>query len=184
MEQEVKVIAVVSGVVATNNTRKQYYITIGVNCKAKNKLRFLGGVWYGKNMKKEYVKKFDEWHAIKKEIDVSASAPSFKEREIWLISVGVNIGSEIDGKGKQFVRPVLVLYKKDKMNFVALPLSQSNSSKRSDYYTFKENSFIIFGQVRTVSGKRMVRRIGRMGPKFFTDVQNTFANYILRENKQ
>ena len=37
--------------------------------------------------------------------------PYFKEREIWWVNLGVNVGFEQDGKGDNFERPILILKK-------------------------------------------------------------------------
>ena len=47
----------------------------------------------------------------------------FHEGDIWWVRLGVNVGFEIDGKHKQFARPVIVLKKYNQYSFLALPLS-------------------------------------------------------------
>ena len=53
-------------------------------------------------MKKQYVKNFDAWITRKKKIDTREMQNSLyvKEREVWWVSVGVNVGAEIDGKNE------------------------------------------------------------------------------------
>lgn len=63
----------------------------------------------------------------KKGIDSLDNRLFFKEGEIWWAYLGLNIGFEIDGKGKDFSRPVLVLKKYNGYSFLALPLSTSQS---------------------------------------------------------
>ena len=55
------------------------------------------------------VKDFDGWNGHKKHIDAAVERPFYHTREIWWCSVGVNIGNELDGTGKQHDRPVLVI---------------------------------------------------------------------------
>lgn len=46
-----------------------------------------------------YDKDFDGWNIKKKEINSKFhKPPMFKERDIWWISVGINVGFEEDGK--------------------------------------------------------------------------------------
>jgi len=61
-------------------------------------------------MTKHYIKRFDEWIKQKKKLDSHDSTDSLyvKEREVWWISIGVNVGAEIDGKNELFERPVLI----------------------------------------------------------------------------
>ena len=58
-----------------------------------------------------YFKDFEEWNKIKKEIELSDYIPYFDIGEIWWCALGVNIGVEVDGKGNDYLRPVLILKK-------------------------------------------------------------------------
>ena len=54
-------------------------------------------------------KDFDGWIVKKKEYHYRDSLPpKFKERDIWWVSIGVNIGYEEDGKHEKYLRPVLI----------------------------------------------------------------------------
>ena len=57
---------------------------------------------------KNYKKDFDLWNTQKKITDNSENKKTFHEREIWFIKIGENIGFEQNGKGKDFLRPVIV----------------------------------------------------------------------------
>jgi len=47
----------------------------------------------------DFPKDFDGWIVKKKEYHFrKATPPLFKERDIWWISIGVNVGFEEDGK--------------------------------------------------------------------------------------
>src|SRR5256885_11339379 len=54
-------------------------------------------------------KDFDRWYRNKKKINDTAERPFYHAREIWWCAVGVNVGNELDGTGKKFDRPVLVI---------------------------------------------------------------------------
>lgn len=56
-----------------------------------------------------YQKLFDVWNSIKKKTDNRHLDFNVRAGDIWWMIQGVNIGSEIDGKGKSFTRPCLVL---------------------------------------------------------------------------
>ncbi len=56
-------------------------------------------------------KKFDNWNDVKKNLHGEHKAIIFKERDIFWVSIGVNIGYEQDGKGEIFSRPVVVVKK-------------------------------------------------------------------------
>jgi len=80
------------------------------------------------------IKNFDSWNTLKKEINDNKSLHQFREREVWWMSIGVNIGFEQDGKYEQFHRPVLVLKKFSKDMFFGIPLT---SKSREDIYYSK-----------------------------------------------
>ena len=103
-----------------------------------------------------YNKNFEEWSALKSRLD-NRGTPTFKEREVWWCSVGINIGYEIDGKSKLFNRPVLILRKTSKETFFGLPLT----SKEKPFpwgvpIALKgRTSSIAVGQLRFFDAKRL-----------------------------
>jgi mRNA interferase MazF len=77
-------------------------------------------------------KDFDRWNKLKKAINASHENERvyFHEGDIWWARVGVNIGFQIDGKHRQFARPVIVLKKYNQYSFLALPLTTAVHSNR------------------------------------------------------
>ena len=73
-------------------------------------------------------KDFDSWNEKKKKLDSSNKKFLFKEGDIWWCSVGVNIGKESCGKGRNFLRPVLVLKKLSNHGFIGIPLTTKLST--------------------------------------------------------
>lgn len=106
------------------------------------------------------MKDFDSWHKLKKKIQNSTeNLPTFKEREVWWCSLGLNIGTEEDGKNFNFERPVLILKKLNDGQAWVLPMS---SKIKSGYFYFqiKHNnklSNILLAQLRLISTKRLSR---------------------------
>lgn len=78
-------------------------------------------------------KHFDEWNSVKKETDI-LKAPIYKEREVYYMRMGHNIGHEQNGKGDEFVRPVIVLNRLSREMFIGIPLS-SQIKSGSFYHT-------------------------------------------------
>ena len=54
-------------------------------------------------------KDFQKWHLKKSELQEHGLRSYFHEREVWWCSLGMNVGFEQDGKGLQYMRPVLIL---------------------------------------------------------------------------
>ena len=112
-----------------------------------------------------YQKDFDTWNEKKKNINCKETLPPmFKERDVWWLSVGVNVGFEEDGKHENFVRPVLILKKFNRMLFFGIPLSRQ--IKDNPYYfkiTLKGHVVsVLISQVRVYSSKRIWNKIGEL----------------------
>jgi len=70
-------------------------------------------------------KDFDAWNEKKKAVNGRQDTATlyFEEREIWWCRFGLNFGYEQDGKGVEFLRPVLVIRKMSPNTFLGLPLT-------------------------------------------------------------
>lgn len=129
-----------------------------------------------------YQKDFDSWNQKKKTVnDKQCVAPLFKERDVWWLSIGVNVGFEEDGKHENFIRPVLILKKFNRMLFFGIPLSKQ--LKSNPYYfpiTFKEQTVsALISQIRVFSSKRIWNKIGELDSKDYNNVLNCLREKIL-----
>lgn len=122
---------------------------------------------------KEYIKNFDRWNEKKKLTDAKATGPVLyvHEREVWWCSLGVNIGSEIDGKNENFERPVLIL-KVIGDGFFGVPLTSKKKGHRYEVTVphSKGVSYANVSQLRFLSNKRMLRKIGMAPEEDFSRV--------------
>lgn len=84
-------------------------------------------------------KDYGGWHSRKIELNELERVRYFYEREVWWVAIGQYIGSEEDGKGSNFARPVLIVTKFNKSLFYGLPLSTTENVGR--YY----HSLIVAG---------------------------------------
>ena len=112
----------------------------------------------------EYIKNFDSWNRKKKILN-SSIEKQFSEREIWWASLGVNVGTEIDGKNYHFERPILVLKKISNYALLALPIGSTH--RTGDYFYDIEigNNLktVSLHQIRLISSKRLLRKVNRIG---------------------
>jgi len=110
-------------------------------------------------------KDFKKWHDKKGNIDRIDKRPFFHEREIWFCHLGLNIGFEQDGKGEDFLRPILIIRKFNNEVFWAVPLTRTN--KKSPYYCHftlnDKESVAILSQVRLIDARRLSHKIGEVG---------------------
>lgn len=114
---------------------------------------------------------YDRWNEIKKEITLKKQNLIFKNRDIFWLQVGNNIGFETDGKGKDFLRPVLVLRKFSKDSFLGIPLT---TSQKDDifHYKFILNSnkkvnYATLSQVKLFDAKRLYNKLGKISVNDF-----------------
>ncbi len=113
-----------------------------------------------KNIKKD----FDTWNIKKQEIDKINNKRTFHEREVWFIKIGENIGFEQNGKGKEFLRLVIVFKKFSKNVFLGIPLTKTikNDKFYNSFYFKGKKSSAILSQIRLFDSKRLSYLIGRM----------------------
>jgi mRNA interferase MazF len=133
------------------------------------------------NITKELIKTFTDWTKLKIRIHVSDRIVYPKKREIWWASLGQNIGVEINGKNDKFERPVLIIkaYSKDS----SLVTSISSKLKEGKYIvrfvnSEAEENFINLSQIRTISNKRLLRKVGELEADDFDVVRNIIIEYI------
>ena len=122
-----------------------------------------------------------QWTKLKIRIHVSENKKIyFREKEIWWTSLGVNIGFEQDGKHEKFERPVLILKKFNQYVLWALPLTSQNKTGKY-YYQFQykgKRSAVIFSQMRLISSKRLLRRIGIFPTEDFKKVKELIKGFL------
>jgi mRNA-degrading endonuclease toxin of MazEF toxin-antitoxin module len=131
-------------------------------------------------------KDFGAWHALKADIDESSFRPMFHEREIWWCSLGVNVGREEDGKNERFERPVLIFRKFNHEIFWGMPATSAD--RIWEYYFPYEHdgrqSTIILSQMRTLDGKRLLRKMGTLTEIDFENLKAKFQKLCVQEKEK
>lgn len=107
-------------------------------------------------------KDFDSWNTLKKSLHSQLFSGGVHEGEIWWCSIGVNIGSEQDGKNDLFERPALVLKKFNNEILWTVPLS--SKIKTNPYSLVLKDESVLLSQLRLVSTRRLSRMIKRIAP--------------------
>lgn len=121
-------------------------------------------------------KGFDTWNIHKKEIEENMPTYFVNKREIWWCSLGVNVGSEQDGVGEYFERPVVVLRKLSATTFIILPLSTKKKLEVFQYEVVVNNTvaYVLLDQVKVVDIRRFLRRVQYMENSHFDEVVRRF----------
>lgn len=125
-------------------------------------------------MKPEKHEKLTRWFAVKEEQHNLARIPKFKDGEVWWTAVGENVGIEINGKGKGFSRPVLVLRRLTRFGFVGIPFtSQMHEGKMYVEILFQgKKEWAVLGQVRTFSSFRLYNKMGEISKGDMRKIKN------------
>ena len=134
-----------------------------------------------------FSKDFDGWIAKKKEYHYRDSLPPlFKERDIWWVSIGVNVGFEEDGKHENFVRPVLILKKFNREIFLGVPLS--TKLKDNKYYVpisvRQEIVSAMTSQIRVFSSKRIWNKLAELDYNDFSKVLLKVRKFFILPSSQ
>lgn len=119
-------------------------------------------------------KDFDTWNKEKKLVDKKLINKNlyFYAREIWWCSAGLNVGVEADGKNENFERPMLIIKKFNADMVWVLPLTTKEKNNRYHYKLTHETikSWVILSQIKTISTKRLLRKIGSISKSDLNEV--------------
>ena len=127
-------------------------------------------------------KDFDQWNTQKKKVDERKVRRDlfFYEREVWWCTLGVNIGVETDGKNENYERPVLIVKKFNDAMIWIVPLT--SREKLGPHYLKVTHdpgmSWVCLSQIRTVSTKRLLRKIGMISEQEFGMIMGKISDYI------
>lgn len=132
-----------------------------------------------------YIKKFNEWSKEKKLVNRrKLPDPCPDEQEVWACSLGVNISDEIDGKGTEFVRPVLIIKTFAKSMVWAVPLTLKPNTKFSSFQFINDKELIVSAliyQFRALSMKRCIRKMYVVSAVDFREIQDRIKNFLNKE---
>ncbi len=126
-----------------------------------------------------YVKNHDAWNCIKKEINNKEQKSTVRPGEIRWMFCGVNVGSEIDGKGSIFSRPALIVDTIGTNLALVIPMS-SKTHDRAGYIPFLFNTrpvSLCIHQMRVVSQKRFFRRIYKVSEDKLREVKHQVTHF-------
>ncbi len=126
-------------------------------------------------------KDFKEWHLKKSDLNENKTRVFFHEREVWFAVTGVNIGFEQDGKGTDFLRPVIVIKKFSNEVFLAVPTTKNGKIGKYYYsFTYKEgeSTTAILSQIRLIDCKRLKYRIGSVSEEDFLEIKMRITSFL------
>lgn len=120
-----------------------------------------------------------EWIGLKESLDSKiSSAPYVSEGEIWWVSLGENIGTEMNGKSDRFSRPVIILRKLAHGFYLVIPLT-TKVHTGTWYVNFKQKGVDMSAclhQIRSMDFRRLYSCLGELDLEDFRKVKKGFLN--------
>jgi mRNA interferase MazF len=137
----------------------------------------------------KYYKDHNEWNRLKKILDGLDIPIKCDEGEVWWASLGTNIGIEIDGKGDDFARPVLIVKKFNEQHVWVVPLSRKLLGRlfmriKLDHRLLENNTSAIITQLQTISSKRLLLCVCTLPIDQFRNVTNAIIKILTWNNKR
>lgn len=107
-------------------------------------------------------KDFDSWNSQKKNIHNDGKNKFYHPRDIWWCSLGINVGFEQDGTGKEYQRPAVILRGFSKHVCLVVPLT--TSQKTNPFHIAVgivdgKTAFAITSQIRLIDTKRLINKL-------------------------
>ena len=104
--------------------------------------------------------------------------------EVWWFSIGLNIGTEINGKNDNFERPALILKVFNSQSVLIAPLTTKIKDSK---YLFNisidgSESAIILSQLRNISNKRALRMICKIDERTYELILEKIKTNVLTKN--
>jgi len=125
---------------------------------------------------------FEKWNVLKQKSHFNQKIIGIKERDILFVRMGKNVGYEQDGKGEEFLRPVVILKKFNKNMFLAIALTTQKKENRYHFeFQYKNRSdkvitnSAILSQVKMYDTKRVKYKSGMIS---IDDFKSMYAKFI------
>ncbi|OGI60075.1 hypothetical protein A2641_02795 [Candidatus Nomurabacteria bacterium RIFCSPHIGHO2_01_FULL_37_25] len=126
------------------------------------------------------MKDFLNWHTKKSKLDIIEQRPYFHEGEVWYTSLGLNIGYEQDGKGLDYLRPVLIVRKFN--NDVCWIVPLTHTPKDNIFYVhitvIGKSSTAILSQLKLLDARRFSHMIDKISDEDFKLVTKKLKGLI------
>jgi len=130
--------------------------------------------------------RFDKWSVKKQQIQENKQILKFRERDIFFMSIGQNIGYETYGKGFEYLRPVLIIRKFNNRTFFGIPLS--SKIKEGKYYfkiEFKDRiNIALLSQAKVFDIKRAKYFLAELNEHKFLELKEELTKVVNPSKKR
>ena len=125
------------------------------------------------------IKRFLEWIGLKEKLqNIKSQPPLVNEGDLWWISIGENVGSEINGKSDIFSRPGII-YKKLSRSFYFVVPTTTQEKKGSWFVEFSHKGrqmVACLHQARAIDYRRLFSKLGTLDDEDFKRIKNGFIH--------
>ncbi len=126
-------------------------------------------------------KDFDGWNIEKRALHAGGKKTFCHPREIWWCALGVNIGFEQDGTGKNFDRPILVIRGFNENIFWGVALT--GRKKQGKFYfpiglIEGREASVVLSQIRIIDTKRLIRKMATINDAIFQELKNALQRTL------
>jgi len=132
-------------------------------------------------MNKILKKIFDKWNILKQIINRDSKIVFFRDRDIFFAYLGENIGFEQNGKGEEFLRPVLILKKFGKNSAFVIPLS-TKIKEGKFYFQFTSSlgikTLALLSQARFLDSRRFKMKKGMISKEDFINLKKKLGKLL------
>jgi mRNA interferase MazF len=128
----------------------------------------------------QYNKDFEAWNYVK-QITHTEQSRLYTVREIWWCRLGINIGTEQNGKGEWYVRPCIIIkgFGADACLVIPLTTSLRKHFLRVDVGAVDGVSARAnISQMRTIDTRRLSRKIGFLDKDIFTRLKKVVKDML------
>jgi mRNA interferase MazF len=123
------------------------------------------------------MKDFNDWNQKKIKIDDLKNFNHPREKEIWWCRIGVNVGSEVYGKGYEYTRPVLVINAEGSETFIGIPLTSNIKSKKYAAIIKTDDGLLhtaLTYQIRSFDKRRLTERMYVLSDTEYSEIKGFF----------
>ena len=119
-------------------------------------------------------KDFSEWCRVKQTIENTSKRIFYREGEVRWCSLGLNVGLEMDGKGRRFTRPVLIVKALGRNALLCMPVT---TKIRLDTH-YRDIDLgdgmarqVSLSQIRFIDTKRLGERLGAINKEKLREIK-------------
>lgn len=125
-------------------------------------------------MTQTFLKDFGAWAKVAQRVEQHSYPAHIQVGAVYWCHLGINIGSELLGKGPEFTRPVLILAKPSERFAIIVPLTSRNhhGAHYIELNIAGKLDYLALGHITTIDTKRIIDFIDEVDEQTFKRIKN------------